>query len=448
MAVTHLAERASIVQRELRDTVGRMRPERARTLATFETSTRSKQARLAGLQIGYWKDHAHGQSWISPVAGDTSFKKSTKQKTGAMYVGPVFRNMNFYLEKTILKDMQRGFIPDSYIKERQRRIDTHMMKKNWAAIGDATGTIASVSSASGSTITCLADASARGTSKGVFRLKVTDSTDPLLYDAINPATDAVVATFYITAKPTSTTATAVFTAGNAAAMNVNTYKICESGSWKKEMNGIAGLISDSTSRIFQGADVSVDEFLQNPAVSAGAAVVTPTMVHTAKSIMLTRANKSAAEDYDFGYIAHCTPTNFRDLAKFGYTARTYEASKGASNKSYGLPRAYEDGDTVWMDDADYEECFIDFRERAQYFEYEHTKFGLNETEGIGRHEWQGAYGAGSTNAFENYTEGVNLCWDGNGKDGTMESGGGNPSTAVTIKSIAINTTSAQYVVGV
>lgn len=444
--ITGLPERAAIIQREMSNTVKRFRPEKARTLATFRQGTRSKTARLAGLSIGYWKDHAHGQSWYSPVAGDTSFKKSTKQKTGQMFLGVVFRNMNFYMEYHIMKDMARGFIPDSYIKERQRRIGTHMMKKNWAAIGDGTGAIAAVSGASGSTVTLLADNSARGTSKGGFRGKVSDSSDPLLYDAVDPATDTVKATFYITAKPTTTTWTVTFTAGNAAAMNANTYKVCESGSWKKEMNGIAGLISDSTSRIFQGADVSVDEFLQNPSVSASNAVVTPTAVHTAKGVMLTRANLDGSDD--FGFIGHITPTNYRDLAKFGYTSRQYNVSdREKAQKTYGLSNVYEDGDTIWVQDADYEECFIDLRERKPYFEYVQKEFGLYDDGSGSRKQWPGAYAAGSTNSYENYNEACNLGWDGAGADddGTE---GGDPSTAVTIKSIAINTTSSQYVVGV
>lgn len=445
MAVTGLGERAAIVQRELAQTVQRFRPEKARTLATFEQG-RTETARLAGRQIGYWKDHAHGQSWYSPLANDTSFKKSTKQNTGAMFVGVVFRNMNFYMEFHIMKDMAAGFIPDSYIKERQRRISTHMMKKNWAAIGDATGAIAAVSSASGTTITCLADNSARGTSKGVFRMKVSGSSDPLLYDCVDPATDTVKATFYITAKPTNVTATAVFTLGNAAAMNANTYKICESGSWKKEMNGLAGLISDSTSRIFQGADVSVDEFLVNPSVSAASAVVTPTMVHSAKSVMLSKCNMDGSDD--FGFLAHTTPTNWRDLAKFGYTSRSYQINDNTKGqKTYGLPNLYEDGDTIWVQDADYEDCFIDFRERKPFFEYVQKEFGLYDDGSGSRKQWQGAYAAGSSNSYENYNEAVNLCWDGGGVDGKGDEGG-NPATSVTIKSIAINTVSSQYVVGV
>lgn len=446
MAVTDLQSRASIVQRELSNTVARFRPEKARTLATFQQGTRKKTARLAGLQIGYWKDHAHGQSWPSPVAGDTSYKKSTKQSTGAMYLGPVFRNMNFYMEETVMKDMERGFIPDSYIKERQRRISTHMMKKNWAAIGDGTGAIAAVSGVVTTTLTCLATNNARGLSKGVFRLKVSTAADPLLYDIVNPADDTVKATFYVTAKPTNVTATIVYTVGNATAANANTYMVCESGSWKREMNGLAGLISDSTSRIFQGADCAVDEFLVNPAVDASDGVITPTMVHTAKSVMLSRANMDGGDD--FGYIAHITPSNFRTLAIFGYTSRSYELNdKTKAQKTYGLPNLYEDGDTIWVQDADYEDGYVDFRERAPYFEYVHKEFGLKTTGGVSRFQWEGANAAGSSNAYENYNEGCNIGWDHAGVDGKGDEGG-TPATAVSIKNITINTTSAQYVVGV
>lgn len=444
MAATHLAERASIVQRDMVQTVRRFRPERARTLATFQEGTREKQARLAGLQIGYWKDQAHGQSWYSPVAGDTSFKKSTKQKTGSMYAGVVFRNMNMYMEDHIMLDMERGFIPDSYIKERRRRIGTHMWKKNIAAIMDGTGTVAAVSGASGSTLTCLADNSARGTSKGVFRIKISDSTDPLLYDVVDPATDTVVATFYATAKPSSTTATVTFTLGSATTANANTYKVCESGSWKKELTGIAGHISSSTSRIYQGADVAVDDFLRNEAVDASNATVTPTAVHTAKGIIMTKCNET--ED-QFPFIGHISWINYRDLAKFGYTSRQYNISDNQkSMKTFGLPNTYEDGDTRWVPDSDYEDCYIDLREKAPFFEYVQKPFGLKTTGGVSRHEWDGANNVGSTNSYENYNEACNIVWDGAGVGGDGEEGG-NPNTSVFIYNIALSA-NAQYAKGV
>lgn len=433
MAVTSLQDRASLVQRDLVDTVARFRPEKARTLATFEEGTRSKTARLAGIQIPYWKDHAHGQTWYNPLANDTSFKKSIKQQSGAMYAGVVFRNMNFFMEDHIMLDMKRGFIPDSYISERERRIETHMMKKNWAAIGDGTGTIAFTTSSVAGLLTCAADNTARGRSKGSFRLKTSTVDDQLLYDAVNTGTDAVVATFYVVSKPSGTQANVVFTFGNDAALNVANLAICESGSWKREMLGLGAHISDAN-RIYQGVDTAVDDFLKNPSVTAGNAAVTPTLIFTAKGIIQTRSNGG---DGDMGYVAHLTPGNYLTLATYGYAARQYQAAEGKANKTFGLPNTYVDGDTVFVPDADYEDCFIDFRERAPYFEYVQKKFGLKKDgDGNSNHEWIGQYQVGSTNSYENYNEACNIVWDGRGKEGDVE-GGGTPGSAVFIKNIAM-----------
>jgi hypothetical protein len=432
MAETGFAERASLVQRDMVSTVRQFRPAKARTLATFKENTRSKEARLAGLQIPYWKDHAHGSGVNAPIIGDTSFKKSIKQESGAMYAGVAFRYMNFYMEATVMRDMQRGYIPDSYIKERQRRIGTHMMKKNWAAIGDGTGTIAVVASAGAGVLTCTADNAGRLRSKGSFRLKTSSAADPLLYDAVNATTDAVVATFYVTAKPSTTQANVTYTFGDNTALNVAGLRICESGWWKKEMIGIAGHISDAN-RIYQGADTAVDDFLKNPNVDGGNAAVTPSAVHSAKGIMMTRAN---AEESDFSFLCHLTWGNYRTLAKYGYTFRTYNAEGGKANKTFGLPNVYEDGDTIFVPDSDYEDGYIDFRERKPYFEYVQKPFGLHETGGQSRQQWIGAYQAGSTNEYENYTENCNIVWDGRGADGDGDEGG-SPNSAVFISNLAI-----------
>ncbi|HXG84767.1 MAG TPA: hypothetical protein VNI84_12155 [Pyrinomonadaceae bacterium] len=432
MAVTGLQERASLVQRDLVSTVARFRPERARTLATFEEGTRSKTARLAGIQIPYWKDHAHGQTWYNPLANDTSFKKSIKQQSGAMYAGVAFRNMNFFMEDHIMLDMQRGFIPDSYIEERARRIDTHMMKKNWAAIGNGTGAIAFVISSAAGLLTCAADNAARGRSKGSFRIKTSTVDDQLLYDVVNTATDTVVATFYCVSKPSGTQANVIFTFGGDLALAAN-MAICENGSWKREMLGLGAHISDEN-RIYQGVDTSVDDFLKNPSVNAGNAAVTPTTIFTAKGIMQTRGNGGSD---DVNYVCHLTPGNYRTLATYGYAARQYQAAEGKASKTFGLPDTYVDGDTVFVPDTDYEDCYIDFREKGPYFEYVQKKFGLKKDgDGNSNHEWIGQYQVGSTNSYENYNEACNIVWDGRGAKGDGK-GGGTPGSAVFIKNIAM-----------
>lgn len=437
MTYTGLQERAALVQRDMVTTVQEFRPRKAKTLASFE-SGRSKMAGLAGLQIPYWKDHAHGSGTVSPLTGGTSYRKSVKQRTGAMFAGLAFRYMNMWLEATVLKDMENGKINDSYIQERRRRIETYMMKKNWASIGDGSGTIAVVSGspAAGTTLTCLADNSARGTSKGVFRLKESTSADPLWYSSINPATDTEVARFFVTAILSATTCTVDFTGGVGAITDLDDgHKIVEYATgWYKEIVGIGGHISDAN-RIYQGADTSVDTFLKNPSIDGGNVNVTPTMVDSAKNIALTRANIESGRD---GLMAHITPGNLSILAIFGYSGRVYNAENGQADTTFGLPDKYKDGDTVWCVDADYEDAFIDFREREPFFEYTQTPFQKKTTGGVSRFEYPGAYSAGSSEEYENYIENTNIVWDGRGMNGDRK-GGGSPNSSVFIKNIALPT---------
>ena len=436
MAFTGFADRAATIQRDMDTTIREFRPRKARTLATFE-SGRSKLAGMAGITIPYWPAHAHGGGTVSPITGDTSYRKSIKQTAKAMFAGLAYRYMNIYLEATVLKDMENGKINDSYIQERRRRIDTYLMEKNWAAIGDGTGTIA-VSGASpvaGTTVTLLADNSARGTSKGAYRLQVSTIADPIWYSAIDPALDTEQARFFVTAKLTETTVTVDFTGGVGLITDVDAGdKIVDFRyGWKKEIIGIGGHISDQN-RIYQGADTSVDTFLKNPVVDAASTAVTPTMIDAAKNIAMTRANNLDARN---GLIAHLTPGNWSTLSAFGYSQRQYQAADGKAQTTFGLPDTYKDGDTVFVPDPDYEDCFIDIRERAPYFEYTQTPFQKKVTGNVSRFQFQGTNNAGSSEEYENYIENTNIVWDGRGMNGDRVGGGGSPNSAVFIKSIAL-----------
>lgn len=445
MAANSLQDMAAIVQRDMDEAVLSHRPAKGRTLMTFEQSIRRKKGRLAGYQIGYWRDFAHGQTWYNPLAGDFSFKRSTAQKTGAMWVGVAFRNMNITLENHVQLDMASGAIPDSYIKERRRRIATYTMKKNWEAIGNGDGTVAMVGSASGTTLTALLDGSARGSSKGVFRLAISLAADPIYYECIN-ASDAVVAKFFITAKSSATQATMDFTggSGNAAAMNTSGFRIVEAGSFKKAMTGIGYHHSDSTSRIYQGASVADDPFLINASVDMSAAAVTPTAIHTLKGMVQTAAN---APESEFPFVGHLSFQNYRILASYGYTDRQYTLNDNTkSTTTFGLPTVYKDGDTVWVPDADYEEAYIDLRERAPFFEYVQKKFGPETADGISRHEWIGANESGSTLKYENYTEASNIVWDGHGPNGDRD-GDGRPNSGAFLKNCGFVVAESQATLG-
>lgn len=436
MAYEHLADMAALSRRDMVQTVKKVRPAKARTLATFQEGTRKKQAQLAGIQIPVVHTHAEGSGTYNPNADETSFARMTKERFTAMYGGVVFRYMHMDLEDHIMLDLERGKLPDSYIDKRRRRIDTFMMEKNWMVMGPGTGTVAFTASATGTTLTCQATNSARGTSKGSFRLLLSTTEDPLYYSAINTTTEAEVARFFVTAKPTLTTATVNFTGGIGSITDLNTSGLAivkTKVGWKKEMIGLAGHISDATSGIYQGADRALHSWLANVGIDAGNAAPTPTMVDSAKNVAMTRANDLNGRN---GLICHITPGNWSILCAYGYNSRSYNAEKGQAMKTFGLPADYEDGDTMFFKDPDYEDAYIDFREQAPYFEYVQKEFGQKKTDGIGRHEWVGLNQAGSTESYENYNEAVNIVWDGRGKDGDLE-GGGSPNSAVFIYNIAL-----------
>lgn len=438
MAHEHLADMAVLTQRDMVQTVKKTRPAKARTLATFQQGTRKKQGQMAGIQIPYVRSHAEGSGTYNPNADETSFARMTKERYGAMYGGVVFRYMHIDLEEHIMIDMNRGKIPDSYLEKRRRRIDTFQMEKNWMVMGPGTGTVAFSSSATGTTLTCLSNNSARGTSKGSFRLIESTTDNPLYYSAINTTTELEVARFFVTAKPTLTTATVNFTGGLGSITDLNTSGLAivkTKTGWKKEIIGLAGHISAATSGLYQGADRAVDPWLSNVGIDAGNAAPTPTMLDSAKNVAMTRSQDLDGRN---GFICHISPGNWSILCAYSYASRSYNAETGRAMKTFGLPADYEDGDTMFFKDPDYEDCYIDLREQAPYFEYVQKEFGLRKTAGDGRHEWIGENQVGSTESYENYSEACNIVWDGRGKDADM-AGGGSPNSAVFIYNIALPT---------
>ncbi len=448
-----LSDMAALVQRDMVQQVKRARPAKARTLATFTQGTRKKVAGLAGIIIPFIRSFAEGSSNYNPNVGDTSFHKSTKEQFGAMYGGVVFRSMHLDFEASIGLDMERGKIPDSYIEQRKRAIDTYMMEKNWAAIGPGSGAVAySSGTASGTTLTVLASnpgtATGRGFSKGVFRLFTSTSENPIYYSAINTSTGLEVARFYITAKLSSTTCTVNFTGGIGAITDLavaNLAIVKTKTGYLKEMIGLGGHISNASSGIYQGADRAVDTWLQCMAVDGGNGAPTPTLIDSLKNIGMTRNNNMNGRK---GFICHITPGNWSLLCSYGFLSsaslpspagnRVYNAEKGGANTTYGVPDTYKDGDTEFAIDPDYEDTFIDLREKAPYFEYVHKEFGLKRTDGVGRQEWIGANGMGSTESYENYTENVNIVYDGQGADPDAE-GGGMGNSAVYAYNVALPT---------
>lgn len=432
MAYESLSDMSALAQRDMVQTVKRAKPAFARTLASTLKATRKKRAQLAGTIIPFVRNWAEGGGSYNPNAGETSFQRATKESYGAMYGGVVFRYMHMDLEDHMLLDMERGKLPDSYIDKRKRRIDTYMMEKNWAIIGTGNGAIAwTQGTATGTTLTVLATNTARGNSKGSYRFHLSTTDNPVYYSAINTTTELEVARFFVTAKLSATTVTVNFTGGLGAITDLavaNLAIVKTKTGWKKEIIGYGGHFSNASTGIYQGADRAVDPWINASRVD-GSGGVTPTLIDSMKNINMTRGNDPEGRN---GFVCRMATGNWNVLCGYGYTgatAKNWNVDKmSRSMKTYGLPADYEDGDTMFYVDPDYEDAYIDLHEMAPYFEYEQKSFGLKTTDGIGRQENVGTYLAGSTESYENYTESTNLVYDGRG-NGEFE-GNGKPNSAV------------------
>lgn len=433
----NLSDMAALAQRDMVQKVKRAKPAFARTLASTLKATRKKRAQLAGTTIPFVRGWAEGGGSYNPLGGETSMQRATKESFGAMYGGVVFRYMHMDLEDHMLLDMERGKLPDSYIDQRKRRFDTFMMEKNWAIIGTGTGMIAQSASATGTTLTLTTPAASatRGLSKGSYRFHVSTTDNPIYYSAINTTTELEVARFFVTAKLSATTVTVNFTGGIGAIADLNAAGLAivkTKTGWKKEIIGYGGHFSNASTGIYQGADRAVDPWINASRID-GSGGLTPTLLDTAKNTNMTRGNDPEGRN---GLVCRMATGNWNVLCAYGYTGSTKNwnvDNMKRSMKTYGLPADYEDGDTMFFIDPDYEDSFVDLHEMAPYFEYEQKEFGLKTTDGIGRHENVGAYLAGSTESYENYNEATNLVYDGRG-NGEFE-GNGKPNSAVFIDTL-------------
>jgi hypothetical protein len=126
--------------------------------------------------------------------------------------------------------------------------------------------------------------------------------------------------------------------------------------------------------------------------------------------------------------------NYEQLAIFGYTLRQYNAEKGEANTTFGLPNVYEDEDTVFIQDADFEDAYIYLRDRKSIFEYRHSEM-TEISEGVT--QYVGTNLVGSTEKYQNWGEAYNIAYDMRGDDGTGKSGKGAPNSSVVIDNLTI-----------
>jgi hypothetical protein len=424
---------AQAIQAELRKSVIQMKEQSAPTRNSFKSGAgaRGEAGRLAGLEIPYYRNVPNSSVALDTISGTTSFDRFVPAVMGKMYVGLTQTGFSVEWEHFHELDATKGLLPETRFTQRDRVMRTYMWEHNIYSIGLGDGALTVVSVGGGSgIITFTNDNTARGRSKGSVRLAVSTSTTAgkrVEYESYTRSTDTKTATFYITSKASATTAVIVVTdGGTLVAGDI----VVRKGHYKKVPYGL-GYHIQTGSRLYQGADTSVDTFLQSREIDGASAAINPTLIDTAKLALEVRANDNTAR---MKRVAHLTHGNYRALGAFGYNLREYNAESGKADTTYGLPRNYQDEDTEWIEDANMEDAYIYMRDRQSYFEY--RQGGMEKISNGDGTQYIGSNSFGSTEFFDNYGESYNIAYDARGDDG-KGTGNGAPNSSVVIKALSI-----------
>lgn len=424
---------AAATQAEMRKSVVQQKHQYAKTRASLMSGSgsRSETGQLTGLEIPYYRGVPESSVALDPISGSTSFGAFIPPPTDKMYVGLAFMGFTVEWEHFHEIDANRGKLPETRFTQRDKVMKTYMQHMNWYCIGKEYGTLAVASDSGGSgTRTFTNDGTARDRSKGSIRLQVSHNTavgKRIMYESYTTATNTKTATFYITSKASATTAVIVITdGGSIVAGDV----IVKQGHYRKVPYGL-GYHIDQATRLYQGADTSVDTWLNSRRVPGGSAAITPTVIDTAKLALDVRANDNTARKKR---VAHLTHGNYRALAAYGYNLRTYNAEQGQANTTFGVPRNFEDEDTEWVQDEDFEDAYVYMRDRSSLFEYRQSEL-QKVSKGDGT-QWVGLNILGSTEFYDNYAESFNLAYDARGDDGSGQANGA-PNSSVLIDALTI-----------
>ena len=419
------------IRAQLRKTIMKFTSQCAVTKNSYKSGRgAAEQGQLAGLEIPYKTGVVHGETALDPYNGGTSFEKMYAPKGNKMYVGLSFTGFSVEFEHFHQKDAMNGNLPEGASEMRDQALQTYLQHHNWYRIGKGDGALAFVTAVSGSRLTLSSDNLDRGRSKGSLRLAISQFTSPgkrILYQSYNRTNDTLGATFYLTAKPSAVTADVVIVDGGTITAGEIIVKF---GHYKKVPNGHATLF-DATPRWMQGANTAVDTFLNSRFVDGGAALLNPTVMDTAKGALQTRANNVDAR---FRRICHLSIGNYKLLSGYGYNLREYNAEKGQADTTYGMPVNYKDEDTEFIQDADFEDAYVDLRDRNSYFEYRQSE--MTEVS-AGATQYVGVNLVGSTEKYRNWCEAYNFVWDGRGDDGKHKQGEGGPNSSTYIGNLQI-----------
>lgn len=424
MAEVQYTDLPDTQKQQIRDEVPLIKEYNCPTYDSFNSSTQTITGGQQGYQLAFFVSDYGQNSYLAPGPSGNSYVQPIAPTSESMWVGLAFPGKAMYTDGIFMDTMDTKA---SLIKNAQLRrlaIMNYMKHMNYYAIGDGTGTLAVVTSVAGGTFTgTTAAQTTPNQTKGAHRL-----LKNVTYDVVDESSFAVVGT--ITPSMDGIFSATVPVTSTGLPNNAGAF-VVEQGAYNKVPRGLAYLINNAD-RVFQGLDTADFSEFNSSFVDLNGSALTSATINTLKTKVQIRIN-TGSKDGEFARICHTTPGQFQTLASGGFGARQYQAADGQATTTYGYPRKYEDGDTMWVIDADIDEDRVYLRRSSDFFLFELSPFGPSNRDGLSLRQAPGDNGVGSEAWFEQVKHFFNFGFDG---DGSPNAGSG--ASAYVVRAQVVN----------
>jgi hypothetical protein len=350
----------------------------------FEKDTEKREITEKGVRLPYYSRRPGGHTgW---VPSNSSFNAAVPMQTQSMFVYPAGYALPMIWQGSTISAFQKDQKNNVQSLMNILKLYTESATKrlNQMFYGDGSGALAysasTINSTGVATMNCTtAAATTPGQTKGASRLE-----EGHTYQAINTSNGTVRGTFTVVT-PGKTSASINVTSGTITSGD----PIVDVGSYNRYMRGLGWLINDQN-RVLQGLNTANFPDLNAPVLDLNGAVLSPAAMETLKSTINTRNNSEDAEAKLQGFI---TFGQHSVLRKQGYNLGFYIRSAEGGDTVKGVAKRYEDGDTVFVRDADMDDDRVYLAQAENMKMFEERAFGEMN---LDNQEWRMLLGSNNT----------------------------------------------------
>lgn len=334
-----------------------------------------------GYRFHFWKNRPGGHTF--PTVSSPDFNAAKPPQSESFFIRATEYALPMVIHGRTLDAIRSGV--ESALTGMAELIglytETATKRLEMMVPGDGTGALAyanlgaTLNPGAGTLVCHTAPNTTAGYTKGAFRLEVGQ-----YYQAWDPTTGALHGTFHVTTAGTSQ-CEVVVDSGTVVDEDI----ITDVGAFRKVPRGMAHLVADN-SRTLQTIATGTNPEWNSPLLDLANRKATPSDISQIKTTLNTRNNDTEAE---MGLVCFTTNGQMENLKKQGYGFRRYTGSESVK----GISKKYEDGDTIWVEAADWDEDRLTFIKPGILVNCEEKAFGEYKEDGL---DWRMLLGANST----------------------------------------------------